>query len=227
MDARGRLFASVSSSSGAGVGVDGPVVGGFAQVCLPGFGQAAGGAPGVQAHDVASDEGDGQQEGGGDHAGDGQEAAVEVEGLVADLGEHIGSTAVLGLIAKPIIDLAVQIQNETNFEQHQAALAKAGWLDASGVKSHRVLVREERGSRGHIVHFFEVQEWDLVDHRILRDWLLAHPADRDRYAATKLAATEQARDDGGYNAGKTAIIQELIDAARAARGLPSVPVYDK
>ncbi len=70
---RGRAGLVLSGSAGAaGAGhlVDGSVIDKFTQVCLPGFLDAADGVPGVQPGQVASDEGDGQQEGGGgDHDG--------------------------------------------------------------------------------------------------------------------------------------------------------------
>lgn len=156
--------------------------------------------------------------------------AVKQIRAVADASwviEHIGSTAVPGLRAKPIIDLAVRIQDDADFERHRDSLAAAGWRQASSVKSHRVLVRQDGGRRTHIAHFFEAGEWESANQRILRDWLVAHPEDRDHYEAAKMAAAQRAWAQGGYNAGKTAVIQEIVDRARAARGMPSVPVYDK
>ena len=142
--------------------------------------------------------------------------------------EHIGSTAVPGMRAKPIIDVAVRIRDRNDFEQHQAGLERAGWTVGSGVRSHPVMVREADGIRTAIAHFFEASDWDAVNQRLLRDWLLVHPEDADRYQHAKCdAVAAAARGRATYNAAKTPVIQEIVDRARAAQGLPSVPVSDK
>lgn len=142
--------------------------------------------------------------------------------------EHIGSTAIAGMSAKPIIDVAVRIADEDDFEQQKTGLEAVGWRLGSGVRSHRVMVFEEDGVRTRIAHFFEAAEWAEVNQRILRDWLLQHPEDVELYERAKHAALAAARlGEDSYNAGKTAVIQIITDRARAARGLPSVSVSDK
>jgi GrpB-like predicted nucleotidyltransferase (UPF0157 family) len=142
--------------------------------------------------------------------------------------EHIGSTAVPGMRAKPIIDLAVRIRDSDDFEAHSPALEAAGWRRGSGVRTHPVLILESDGIRIAIAHFFVEGEWDAVHQRLLRDWLRSHPDDADRYSHAKCdAVAAAAHGTSTYNAAKTPVIQEIVDRARAARGLPSVPVYDK
>jgi GrpB-like predicted nucleotidyltransferase (UPF0157 family) len=142
--------------------------------------------------------------------------------------EHIGSTAVPGMRAKPIIDLAVRLEDAEDLESHRVALEGLGWRFGSGVRSHAVMVFEEDGLRTRIAHFFTAVDWDTANQRILRDWLLAHPEDADRYTHAKCdAVAAAARGRSSYNAAKTPVIQEIVDRAREARGLPSVPVSDK
>ena len=142
--------------------------------------------------------------------------------------EHIGSTAVPGMRAKPIIDLAVRLERLTDFEAHREVLEAIGWQVGSGVRSHPVMVFEEHGIRTRIAHFFAASEWDAANQRILRDWLLAHPEDADRYTHAKCdAVAAAARGTSTYNAAKTPVIQEIVDRARRAQGLPSVDVSDK
>ena len=142
--------------------------------------------------------------------------------------EHIGSTAVPGMRAKPIVDVAVRVTDEAEFERHAPQLVRAGWRVGSRVRTHPVMVFEEHGERTRIAHFFAAKEWDAVNQRILRDWLIAHPADARRYEDAKIAAAADAEHGRGtYNAGKTAIIQEVVDRARRDRGMPSVTAYDK
>jgi GrpB-like predicted nucleotidyltransferase (UPF0157 family) len=90
------------------------------------------------------------------------------------------------------------------------------------------MLYESGGRRTHIAHFFAQANWDENNQRILRDWLSVHPADVARYESAKIAAAIAARENGAsYNSAKTAVIQEIVDRARAKRGLPSVPVSDK
>ena len=142
--------------------------------------------------------------------------------------EHVGSTAIPGMSAKPIIDVAVRIADDEDLELHGPGLEAAGWAVGSSVRSHRVMIIEENGVRTRIAHFFEAADWDQVNQRILRDWLLQNPEDARLYERAKHAAVDASRrGDESYNAGKTAVVQLLVDRARAARGLPSVSVYDK
>lgn len=142
--------------------------------------------------------------------------------------EHIGSTAIPGMRAKPIIDLAIRVDGVDDLAEHRSGLESIGWRDGSGVRSHAVMVLESNGVRTAIAHFFEARDWDAVNQRLLRDWLRAHPDDADRYRHAKCdAVAAAARGTSSYNAAKTPVIQEIVDRARAARGLPSVPVSDK
>lgn len=142
--------------------------------------------------------------------------------------EHIGSTAVPGLMAKPVIDLAVCIDDASEFERHRADLDGGGWRIGSGVRNHKVMLREVGGVRVAIAHFFEKRDWATVNQRLFRDWLLEHPVDRQRYQNVKLrSAAAASAGSVGYNAGKTAFVQKIVDQARESLGLSTVPVYDK
>ncbi|UYO97139.1 GrpB family protein [Microbacterium sp. M28] len=159
-----------------------------------------------------------------------QDVAAELRGLGNAEWEieHIGSTAVPGLTAKPIIDVAVHLTAADELDAFRVRLEAAGWRIGSGVRTHPVMVFEPGGVRTRIAHFFPPEQWDTANQRILRDWLLAHPDDAALYQEAKLAAArDAAAGRARYNAGKTAVIQQIVDRARQARGLASVPVYDK
>jgi GrpB-like predicted nucleotidyltransferase (UPF0157 family) len=142
--------------------------------------------------------------------------------------EHIGSTAIPGLCAKPIVDLAVRVQTRAHVVSRFPDLRTIGWEDVdAGPKSHLVLVKQAGGHRTHIAHFFTVDQWDTCNQRLFRAWLLEHPSDRHRYAVIKRAAIATATDGRDYTARKTEFVQEIVDRARAARGLPRIDVWDK
>jgi GrpB-like predicted nucleotidyltransferase (UPF0157 family) len=162
----------------------------------------------------------------------GAEAAVgeltaALPGLFSAI-EHIGSTSVPGLAAKPIVDLMAATADLEGVRARDADLAALGYQRAgTGMPNRLLYARGQQGRRSHHLHVVLAESWDTRNERLLRDHLRAHPADALRYAALKqrLAGTRGSDDD--YTRGKTALIQELTDRARAVRGLPSVPVWEE
>lgn len=137
------------------------------------------------------------------------------------LVEHIGSTSVPGLSAKPIIDLAVRVGSFDELDDRREALTACGWLPIRRQPhSHRVRVRENLGRRTHIAHFFAAEGWQICHQRLFRDWLRTHPDDLVRYQAVKLAAATGGGSD--YAIAKQPIVLDIVNRARAERGL--VPI---
>jgi GrpB-like predicted nucleotidyltransferase (UPF0157 family) len=142
--------------------------------------------------------------------------------------EHIGSTAIPRMPAKPIIDIAVRVETLADVELHESALKTVGFVPiAAGPRTHAVRVRLAGNERTHIAHFFTAAQWDTCNQRIFRDWLRNHPGERDLYAYAKRAAAAAAIGSRDYTARKTATVQAIMDRARSARGLPLVDVWDK
>lgn len=139
--------------------------------------------------------------------------------------EHIGSTSVPTLSGKPIIDLAVRVESFDELDGRQQELNAAGWLAIRRQpRSHRVRVREDRGRRTHIAHFFTAGQWDACHQRLLRDWLRTHPDDRVRYESVKLTAA--AGEGSDYASSKQPVVLDLVNRARAARGLAPIDELD-
>jgi GrpB-like predicted nucleotidyltransferase (UPF0157 family) len=100
--------------------------------------------------------------------------------------EHIGSTAVPGLAAKPIIDLMAAVQGLDQVRQHQRALAERGFRPHdNGMVDRLLYVRADGGIRSHILHVVTLESWPVRNQRILRDYLREHPDDAARYARLK------------------------------------------
>lgn len=132
--------------------------------------------------------------------------------------EHVGSTSVPDLPAKPIIDILLQVADSADEASYVAPLEAAGftlrirepeWLE------HRVL---QRRSEPHDVnlHVFSPRHAAGEIRRTLafRDWLRAHEGDRNRYAATKIAlSTREWRYVQDYADAKTAVIEEILAKA--------------
>jgi GrpB-like predicted nucleotidyltransferase (UPF0157 family) len=153
--------------------------------------------------------------------------------LVAVLGpgwavEHIGSTSVPGLVAKPVIDLAVRIPSGVRPTSYDDALAAAGWLQVgSSVSTHEVRMRLDGSVRTHIAHFFPAEGWDTTHQRLFVAWLRDHDDDLLRYANLKRSLVAGGTWGRAYTEAKGAFVQGIVDRARADLGLPPVSVADK
>ncbi|MCD9876837.1 GrpB family protein [Streptomyces guryensis] len=88
-------------------------------------------------------------------------------------------------------------------------------------------VRADAGVRSHILHVVTEDGRPTRNQRVLRDHLRARPEEAARYAELEralVAAGTPARD---HSRAKTALVQELTDRARAERGPPPAPVWEK
>ena len=137
--------------------------------------------------------------------------------------EHVGSTAVPGLAAKPVIDIDRTVADPDREQDYIPALETIGFqlvIHEPWSYGHRVLVTDEPRCN---LHVFGFDSPEPVRHRIFRDWLRGNPAERDRYAATKLQAASAANAAGEhvmqYNARKQQVIREIYHRAFVAAGL--------
>ena len=141
--------------------------------------------------------------------------------------EHIGSTSVPGLAAKPVIDLMAAADLDAVAAREQD-LAELGYQRFdTGMPDRLFYVRDENGQRAYQLHVVPSATWETRNERLLRDHLRAHPEDARRYGELKQRLAAEHIDGLEYTKGKTELIQELTDRARAARGLPSVPVWEE
>ena len=150
-----------------------------------------------------------------------QEAA-RIAGALGDqlLGiEHIGSTAVEGLVAKPVIDIQVGVRSLRATSSIVEAMAGLGYVYVpefeSELPNRRYFRRGLGGRRTHQVHLVErtdTQWWDR--HVAFRDWLRTHPADADAYGALKVELARTHRDDRvAYTDAKSEFIGQIVGQA--------------
>jgi GrpB-like predicted nucleotidyltransferase (UPF0157 family) len=137
--------------------------------------------------------------------------------------EHVGSTSVPGLAAKPIIDIDLTVADPGREQDYVPALERAGFLlrvREPWWYGHRMLRAGEPLCN---LHVFGFDSPEPVRHRIFRDWLRGNPADRDRYAAAKLRSASDANAAGEdvmqYNARKQEILRDIYYRAFLAAGL--------
>lgn len=141
--------------------------------------------------------------------------------------EHVGSTSVRGLPAKPIIDIDLIVADPNDERSYVPALQRAGFelrVREPWWFGHRFLRHVDPACN---LHVFGFDSPETIKHRIFRDWLRANPSDRELYANAKRKASGLSRDAGEhsmqYNARKEAVIREIYQRAFIAMGLIEAP----
>ncbi|WP_442594694.1 GrpB family protein [Neobacillus sp. D3-1R] len=131
---------------------------------------------------------------------------------------HIGSTSVPGLAAKPIIDLLIESDSLSIFDQKAQELeGKLGYeaRGENGIPGRRYFVRfSPQGERLVHLHGFQKGHSDIERHLIFRDYLRLHPVQADLYGKIKLEAAEKfPLDVESYISYKNFIVKELEQKA--------------
>jgi GrpB-like predicted nucleotidyltransferase (UPF0157 family)/8-oxo-dGTP pyrophosphatase MutT (NUDIX family) len=134
--------------------------------------------------------------------------------------EHVGSTSVPGLAAKPIIDLDVVVPSAEFIHDAVAALESAGYTHEGdlGIPGREAFAASP-GLPHHHLYLVVARTPPHLDHIHLRDHLRANAQAAERYAAVKNQLSGLLSvDRNAYQGGKQAVIEELLGEARA--GLP-------
>ncbi|TCK60124.1 GrpB family protein [Curtobacterium sp. PhB136] len=127
--------------------------------------------------------------------------------------EHIGSTSVPGLAAKPIIDIVVEVDDITAEQGYLDPLLAAGYELRVREPGHRLVRTPARDVH---VHVYERGDAAVQEYLLLRDHLRRDAADRALYADTKRALLRRHWDDmNDYADAKTAVILAINERARA------------
>ena len=139
-------------------------------------------------------------------------------GDLAVRSEHIGSTAVPGLAAKPIVDLLVAVVAFEPRDLYADPLGRLGYLfvPEAGSPDRHFFGKPPERPRTYHVHVVEAGSGHERRHLAVRDFLRVHPAEAARYAALKReVAARHAGDRLAYIAAKqdhmTALEQRSLD----------------
>ncbi len=133
--------------------------------------------------------------------------------------EHIGSTSIPGMVAKPVVDVLLTVPDVDAEQQYVPALANVGFTLRARLPGHRMLRTAAHDVNLHVLRPGDQQVQDYLD---LRDWLRQDADDRALYAATKkLLAQQEWPDMHYYSMAKSEVLAEILTRARTAlRPLP-------
>lgn len=132
---------------------------------------------------------------------------------------HIGSTAIPGIVAKPIIDILMEIQDVTVLDQKNAIMEGLGYevMGEFGLPGRRYFRKvNEAGIRTHQIHAFKRVGSEAQRHLAFRDYMIAHPDAAKAYSQLKqkLAQTHS-ENINAYGDGKDPFIKEHEEKALA------------
>lgn len=148
---------------------------------------------------------------------------TEKRAIEAALGDralaihHIGSTAVPGLAAKPVIDILIVVRHLDNAIDCIAPLSELGYTFNNHPQNvDRKFFRKGR-PRTHHVHIVAQDNAELRDHLAFRDALRANPDLRDQYAALKYELANRFKTDRAhYSDSKTEFVKRVIASTSAS-----------
>lgn len=163
-----------------------------------------------------------------------EDFAVEAERIRRALGpivavvHHIGSTAIPGIYAKPIIDFLIEVRDINAVDSRHGEMAALGYeaLGEFGLEGRRYFRKDDdAGNRTHHVHTYGIDSPQLARHLAFRDFLRAHPDWAGQYSELKRRLVEQHPDSiESYMDGKDPFIKRVEQLAlewqRKQRAVP-------
>jgi len=143
---------------------------------------------------------------------------AEAEDIAVILGEelvaihHIGSTAIPGIKAKPVIDLLVEVHDIEKIDAFNDAMIGLGYesLGEHDIPGRRFFRKPDEFTRTHHVHTFGTGHPDIDRHLNFRDYLIAHPEEAQAYGHLKEDLARRFPEDiESYVEGKSEFIREI------------------
>lgn len=148
---------------------------------------------------------------------------LERERIVAVLADeivsvnHIGSTSIPGMSAKPIIDILLEVKDISKIDDYNDKLIELGYEPRGelGIPGRRYFSREEpKDVRTHHIHSFQSGNIGLERHLAFRDYMIAHPDDAKIYSELKRVLARRFQwDVDGYVLGKHLYMERMESVA--------------
>jgi GrpB-like predicted nucleotidyltransferase (UPF0157 family) len=145
---------------------------------------------------------------------------AQLQAALRDLNvqiEHIGSTSVVGLAAKPIIDIMIVTQNEADAIRCITPIVRLDFECRGEAEIPGRLFFRRTNPRTHNLHLYTTPANPEVErHLLFRNYLRAHPEAVQQYAELKYALAEKYRNDlEAYTESKTEFVRGIEASARS------------
>ncbi|MEZ4590863.1 MAG: GrpB family protein [Chloroflexota bacterium] len=129
---------------------------------------------------------------------------------------HIGSTAIPGILAKPTLDILLEVMEITAVNSFISPMAQLGYLSKgeNGIPGRHYFRRGSDEYHTHHVHVFAQNHPEIARHLNFRDYLRTHPQEAAAYSQLKAQLAEQFfTDPATYTESKTAFIHTIDQKA--------------
>jgi GrpB-like predicted nucleotidyltransferase (UPF0157 family) len=136
--------------------------------------------------------------------------------FVSDI-QHIGSTSVPGLYAKPIIDIIIGVKILKNYVEYIDILKIIGYKfrEYASEPNRKFFAKGNNNFRTHHLHIVEIDTEEWNKHIIFRDYLIDHKETADKYASLKYKMSKKFPEDRNeYTVAKSRFINMIVDKAK-------------
>lgn len=129
---------------------------------------------------------------------------------------HIGSTAIPGIKAKPILDILLEVTEITAVNQYIQPMARLGYLSKgeNGIPGRHYFRKGSDEHHTHHIHVYATNHPEIARHLNFRDYLRCHPAEAAAYSQLKEQLAQQYfSEPAAYTESKTVFIQTIEQKA--------------
>ena len=140
---------------------------------------------------------------------------------------HIGSTAIPGIKAKPIIDMLGEVKDIQNVSSFNIPMSRIGYQAKGemGITGRQYFRKGKGIAHTHHLHIFQTGHPEIRRHLAFVDYLNAHPAEAQEYSALKVRLVQEFREKPEeYTAAKTNFIRAIDE--KAGNGAKAVLVAE-
>ena len=143
-----------------------------------------------------------------------KEESGKVKNILSDIIidiHHIGSTAIPGIKAKPVIDMLVEVKDIEAVDQYNHKMEEFGYevMGEYGIPKRRFF-RKGGDKRTHHIHIFQVGNEEIERHIDFKKYLIAYPDKAREYSKLKEKLTNKyTYDVENYTNGKSDFIKEI------------------
>ncbi len=155
-----------------------------------------------------------------------QKFIKESEKIIKLLGEelvyieHIGSTSIPNMAAKPVIDILISVKDINHIDTFNKQFEELGYTPKGefGITGRRFFIKDINGFRSYHVHIFQTGNFELKKHINFRDYMRSHPKMALEYANLKKGLAKKYTDDiNSYSMGKDSFIKKIDKLAEKWR----------
>lgn len=148
-----------------------------------------------------------------------KEASEKLKGILGDELmdiQHIGSTSIPGMAAKPVIDILAEVRDIGEVDAFVSEMERAGFVPRGehGIPGRRYFVRATENVHTHHVHLFGKGSEHVKRHLAFRDYLREYPNEAERYHNLKMQLVDDGVEDVKlYQDLKAPTVLELQESA--------------